>query len=557
MKLKNSYFSTLRENVKDEETVSGNLLTRSGMIKKTSSGIYMYLPLGYKVIKNIENIIKEEMENISCSEVLMPDLLIDEEEKDTDSYNLFRLKDRYDKNYYLANNHDKLFKEAASFKIKSYKDLPFKMYQISSKFRDEEKIRYGLIRQRQFLMKDAYSFDIDEQGLNNSYDEMYNAYKKVFTRLGINYEIVKSRTSSKNGIEAEEFQGVTDIKEDVIVKCESCGYCANSKIAMCNTITNKSDEELKIRELVKTPNIGSIDEVSSYLDVDKDKIVKTLIYNIDDEFYACLVKGTNEVNEEKLIKLLGKEHISLASEEDVMNITEAEIGFAGPVGIKCPVIVDNEILNMKNFVVGANKTNYHYINVNLEDFNYFKTGDIRLITKEDMCPLCGKELTFKNGVEIGNTFKIGSSNNITYLDKENENKNVWIGFYAIGISRCLATIVEQHHDDNGIIWPIEVAPFKVSIVVLNTQDQVQMDAANYLYNELRKNNIPTILDDRDDRIGVKFNDMDLIGIPIRVTIGNKINDDLVEIKERKKEEYIEISLYDALTKIEDIIEVYE
>ena len=557
MRLKYSYFNTLRENTKDEETISGNLLTRAGMIKKTSSGVYMYLPLGYKVIKNIENVIKEEMENIGCNEVLMPDLLLDEEESDTKSYNLFRLKDRYDKNYYLANSHDKLFKDAAKINVKSYKDLPFKMYQISSKYRDEEKIRYGLIRQREFLVKDAYSFDIDEKGLNNSYDEMFNAYKKIFTRLGINYEIVKSRASSKNGIDAEEFQAITDIKEDVIVKCEECGYCANSKIAMCNTLTLKTDEELKIRELVKTPNVGSIDEVASYLGIDKDKIVKTLIYNIDGEFYACLVKGTCEVNEEKLINLLEKENISLADEEDVINITGANLGFAGPIGINCPIIVDNEVLNMKNFVVGANKTDYHYINVNLEDFDYVKTGDIRLITKDDHCPSCGKELTFKNGVEIGNTFKIGEDDSITYLDKGNENKNVWLGFYAIGISRCLATIVEQHHDDNGIIWPIEIAPYKVSIVVLNTQDQVQMDAANYLYNELRKNNIPTILDDRIDRIGVKFNDMDLIGIPIRVTIGNKINDDLVEIKMRKKEEYTEISLYDALVKIEDIIEDYE
>ena len=563
MKLKNSYFYTLREDVKDEESVSGNLLTRAGMIKKTSSGIYMYLPLGYKVMKNIEKIVREEMENISVGELLMPALVSDEvyeksNRLDAFGDDMFRLKDRYDKSYCLAPTHEELFLQAASYKIKSYKDLPFSIFQIQDKFRDEARSRYGLVRVREFLMKDAYSFDMDEKGLNDSYDKMYNAYKKIFTRLGINYKIVRSDTGAMGGLLSEEFQAITDIGEDKLVICNSCGYAANSEVAKCTLLTEKSDEELKIRELVRTPDAGTIDEVSNFLGEDKSKFVKTLIYKGDDKFYAALVKGDNEVNESKLKKLLKLQELVLAEAEDVISITDANIGFAGPIGLNIPVIVDNEVMNMTNFIVGANKTDYHYKNVNLEDFDYMLSADIRSITEKDVCPKCGKEINFTNGIEIGNTFKLGTKYSealdITYLNKDNESNHIWMGSYGIGLGRCLAAVVEQSNDEKGIIWPMEIAPFKVVIVVINTLDDAQMDAANYLYSELRKNGISTMLDDREERAGVKFNDMDLIGIPIRVTIGNKINDQLVEVKQRKKQDFEEISLYDALTRIEDIIE---
>jgi len=564
VRLKHSYFYTLREDVKQEESVSGNLLTRSGMIKKSSSGVYMYLPLGYKVIKNIEKIIREELENINVGELLMPALIPEEVYIESGRRNIFgddmfSLEDRFGKKYCLAPTHEELFTVAAASKIKSYKDLPFSIYQIQDKFRDEPRSRYGLIRVREFLMKDAYSFDIDEKGLTDSYNEMYNAYKKIFTRLGINYKIVKSDTGAMGGLLSEEFQAITDIGEDKLVICEECGYATNSEVASCNVITEKSDEDIKVRELIKTPSVCTIEEVSEFLNVDKDKIVKTLIYKVDDSFYAVLVKGIHEANESKIKKLLNANEVILATQEDVENITGAEVGFAGPVGLDIPVIMDNEVANMINFVVGANKTDYHYINVNLEDFNYLHQADVRYITDKDACPNCGKELEIKNGIEVGNTFKLGtkySENlNLTYLDKDNESKFVHMGCYGIGIGRCMAAVVEQHHDDKGIIWPLEIAPFKVDIIVVNTNDEAQMDAANYLYNELRRNGISTILDDRDERAGVKFNDADLIGIPIRITIGNKINDQLVEVKERKKEEFEEVSLYDALVKVEDIMDL--
>lgn len=563
MKLKNAYFYTLRENSKDEESLSGNLLTRSGMIKKSSSGVYMYLPLGYKVVKNIEKIIREEMENINAGELLMPALIPEEvyiESKRRDAFgsDMFSLKDRFDKSYVLAPTHEELFTIAASSKIKSYKDLPFSIYQIQDKFRDEPRCRYGLIRVREFLMKDAYSFDKDEKGLNDSYNSMYNAYKKIFTRLGINYKIVKSDTGAMGGLLSEEFQAITDIGEDKLVICDSCGYAANSDIAKCTLLTKKSEDDIKIRELIKTPSVGTIEEISKYLNCDKDKFVKTLIYKIDGEFYAVLVKGDMEVNESKLKKLLNANCVMLASADEVELITKAKLGFAGPVGLDIPIIMDREVSVMRNFIVGANKTDYHYKNVNLEDFNYLMISDIRCITKYDCCPKCGKKLEFKSGIEVGNTFKLGTkySENLglMYLNKENDNVPVWMGCYGIGLGRCMAAVVEQNNDSNGIIWPLEIAPFKVAIVVVNTEDSAQMDAANYLYNELKNNGISTILDDRDERVGVKFNDMDLIGIPIRLTIGNKILDQIVEIKQRRKEEFEETSLYDALSKIEDIID---
>ena len=563
MKLKHSYFYTLREDAKDEESKSGNLLTRCEMIRKSSSGVYMYLPLGYKVMKNIEKVIRDEMENINAGELLMPALIPEEVyiasgRRTAFGNDMFSLKDRFSKDYVLAPTHEELFAIAASAKVKSYKDLPFSIYQIQDKFRDEPRCRYGLIRVREFLMKDAYSFDTDEKGLNNSYNEMYNAYKKIFTRLGINYSIVKSDTGAMGGLLSEEFQAITDIGEDKLVICEECGYAANSDIAKCTLLTKKSDEDIKIRELIKTPDVGTIEDVAEFLQEDKEKFVKTLIYKIDDKFYAVLVKGIHEVNESKLKKLLKANNVELASTEEVEEVTGAKVGFAGPVGLDVPVIMDNEVANMKNFIVGANKTDYHYKNVNLEDFNYLLIDDIRCITKEDCCPKCGNKLIFKNGIEIGNTFKLGTkyseSMNLCYLNKENENVPVWMGCYGIGIGRCMAAVVEQNNDEKGIIWPMEIAPFKVAIVVVNTLDDAQMDAANYLYENLRKQNISTILDDRDERVGIKFNDMDLIGIPIRITIGNKIKDQIVEIKQRKKDTFEEISLYDALSKVEDIME---
>ena len=563
MKLKNSYFFTIRENIKDEDSVSGNLLVRAGMIKKTSSGIYMFLPLGYKVFKNIEKIVREEMDNAGALEVHMPTLTgLDLFEKSKRLHlfgeEMFKIDDRYGKNYALGPTHEELFTIAATQGVDSFKDLPFTLYQIQTKFRDEARPRYGLIRVREFVMKDAYSFDKDEKGLDDSYNNMFNAYKKIFGRLGINYKVVQADTGKMGGTLSEEFQAVTDIGEDTIVLCDKCDYASNLEVCTSMVMEEESSEKLLDKDLVSTPNAKTIEEVSNYLNEAPSKFVKTLIYKANDKLYACLVKGDSVINEDKLAKILDVDEVTLASKEEIESKTNLVVGYAGPIDINIPIVIDNEVEVMVNFIVGANKENYHYKNVNISDFKYDFKGDIRNVKEGDTCPNCGGKLYFKKGIEIGNTFKLGTkyseSLDLRYQDSNNELKPVMMGCYGIGLGRCLAAIVEQNNDENGIIWPINVAPYKVAIVVIDPLNVDQMEAANHLYQELIDNNIDTILDDRDIRPGVKFNDMDLIGIPIRITIGKKIVEHLVELKNRKEEEVSDISIFDVLYKVQDIIE---
>ncbi len=562
MKLKNSFFYTIREDIKDEESVSGNLLVRSGMIKKTSSGIYMYMPLGYKVLSNIKKIIQEEMNEINAQELIMPSLINQEvyeisNRLDSFGESMFRLNDRYDKKYALGPTHEELFAIAAKAKVKSFKDLPFSLYQIGTKYRDEARPRYGLIRVREFLMKDAYSFDKDLKGLDNSYNDMYNAYKKIFSRMGIDYRIVKADTGSMGGILSEEFQAITDIGEDTLVFCDGCDYASNLEVCESIVSTKESSEKKLEKDLIETKDAKTIEEVSKYLNEAPSKLVKSLIYSINKKLYLLLLKGDSEVNETKLSKIFETEDIHIATEEELKNVKTVK-GFIGPIDINIPIIIDNEVSTMVNFVVGANKKDYHYKNVNIDDFNVELTCDIRNVKEGDMCPKCGSKLRFKKGIEIGNTFKLGDKYSkaldLTYNDKNNELEYAQMGCYGIGLGRCLGAIVEQKHDDKGIIWPMNVAPYKVSIVVVDSNNEEQIEAANHLYNELVKNNIDVILDDRNERVGVKFNDMDLIGIPIRITIGKKIVDHMCEIKLRESDVVEDISIFDVIYKIQDIID---
>ena len=563
MKLKNSYFFTIRESIKDEDSVSGNLLVRSGMIKKTSSGIYMYLPLGYRVYRNVERIIREEMNNAGALEVHMPTLAPTELFERSHRLHLFgkemfKLEDRYEKKYALGPTHEELFTVAATSGVDSFKDLPFTMYQIQNKFRDEARPRYGLIRVREFSMKDAYSFDKDEKGLDDSYNNMFNAYKKIFGRLGINYKVVTADTGKMGGSLSEEFQAISDIGEDTLVLCDKCDYASNIEVCSSMIMTEESSEKALEKDLVETPNAKTIEEVSKYLNEAPNKFVKTLIYNIDGNLYACLVKGDSVINEDKLARLMNATEVELATKEEIESKTNSIVGYAGPIDLNIPIIMDNEVELMVNFIVGANKENYHYKNVNITDFKYDFKGDIRNVKEGDTCPNCGGKLYFKKGIEIGNTFKLGTKYSealdLKYQDSNNELKPVIMGCYGIGLDRCIASIVEQNNDENGIIWPINVAPYKVAIVVIDPLNVDQMDAANHLYQELVDNNIDVILDDRDVRPGVKFNDMDLIGIPIRITIGKKIVEHLVELKKRNSEEITDISIFDVLYKVQDIIE---
>ena len=558
MKLKNSFFYTLREDSKEEESKSGNLLVKAGFIKKSSSGVYMMMPLGFKVLQNIEKIVREEMNKASAQELLMPSLIpedvyIASGRRENFGSDMFSLKDRISRNYVLGPTHEELFVSAASMKIRSYKDMPFNIYQIATKFRDEPRPRYGLIRVREFIMKDAYSFDIDDESCNKSYQKMYNAYKNIFDRVGLDYKIVKADTGVMGGLLSEEFQAITDIGEDVLVLCEECDFASNIEVCPSKTLKEEEKEDQKEKELIETPNIGVIEDlVKAGFNI--NKLTKTLIYKVDDKYYACVIPGNREVNELKIRKLVEGKNIELANAEEVEKVTSAKVGFAGPIDINIPAIIDEDVTKMKNFLVGANKTNYHFINVNLSDIKDYKVGDIKEVKENDYCPKCGKKLYFKHGIEVGNTFKLGDKYskimNLTYLDQDNKEKYPVMGCYGIGLGRILASVAEQQNDENGLIWPLEIAPFKVAIVLLNDSAK---EYANDLYDKLNSMGIDTLLDDRDERAGVKFNDMDLIGIPIRITIGKKYSDGLVELKLRKDDKATEVEIDSLISKVKEMI----
>lgn len=561
MKLKDNFFYTIKEEIKDEDSLSGKLLVKSGMIKKSSNGIYMYMPLGLKVFKNIEKIVREEMNNASALELCMPNLLpedvyIKSGRRDNFGNDMFNLKDRYNRNYVLGPTHEELFVEAAKMKIQSYKDMPFNIYQIGLKYRDEPRPRYGLIRVREFTMKDAYSFDINDSECDKSYQKMKQAYNNIFNRLKLNYRTVIADTGTMGGKLSEEFQALSNIGEDQLVICDNCGYSSNIEVSEC---LNKEEikEELKEKELIYTPNIKTIEDLEKSLNISKENTVKTLIYKVDDDFVACLLEGNRELNELKLKKLLNAKEVSLAGEEDVERITNSKVGFAGPINLNIPIVIDNDVLMMKNFLVGANKTDYHYKNVNIKDFNYKIKGDIKNVLENDLCIKCHHKLKISKGIEIGNLFKLGTkyseSLNLKYLDENNELKPVVMGSYGIGIDRLMAAIVEQFNDENGIIWPVEVAPFKVNIVLIDPKDKNQTEIALKLYEELNKNNIDVLLDDRNLRPGVKFMDCDLIGIPIRIVVGKKINEGLVEVKLRNSKEITNIQINDFTNEVEELL----
>lgn len=560
MKLKNSYFYTLRENAKDEDSTSGNLLVRSGMIKKVSSGIYMYLPLGLKVLDNIKKIIKEEMDKTGATELLMPSL-IPEDIYDVCGRNqalgssMFHLKDRYNKPYVLGPTHEELFTIAAKSMVRSYKDLPFTIYQDAPKYRDEARPRFGLIRVREFFMKDAYSFDKDEEGLSVSYKKMYDAYKNIFDRIGLNYAIVRADTGVMGGSLSEEFQAITDIGEDVLVLCDKCDYASNMEIAT-HKIETKEEPQRDL-ELVATPNAKTIDEVCHYLNLDVTKSVKALLMNINEELVIFFIRGDRELNETKVTKLLNCQEVLFASDE-LISKSNAVPGYTGPINLNgAKIIIDEEVKTMTNFVVGANKEGYHYINANLSDFNYDLCADIVNVKENDICPNCGGKLYFKKGIEVGNTFKLGTKYSekfgLTYLDENNKSNPVVMGCYGIGPGRILASLVEQNNDKKGIIFPLSVAPFKVCIAALNTKDETCMEIANKLYDELNNAGIDTLLDDRDERPGIKFNDLDLLGIPIRITLGKKLSENKVEFKLRKETESIDLDLNDVVNHIKEYL----
>lgn len=561
MRLKNSFFFTLREDAKDEDSISSNLLVRAGMIKKSSSGVYMMLPMGLKVLNRIEAVIRDEMDRTGCQELLMPSLIpedvyVSSGRREGFGASMFSLKDRKGQPYVLGPTHEELFAIAAKMQIRSYKDMPFSLYQIQTKFRDEPRPRYGLIRVREFAMKDAYTFDKDEAGLDIAYNKQFNAYKNIMDRLHLVYRIVRADTGVMGGLLSEEFQAITPLGEDILVLCDSCDLSSNIEVAACKPeIPAEKEEELEM-VLAETPNSRTIEEVAAFFNKDAKKFVKTLIYNVDGSPVAVMVRGDRDVNETKLRKMLHANDVELADAEMVKQATDAEIGFAGPIGIKCPLYADEEVTYMQNFIVGANKTGYHYTNVNHKDIKIDQVGDLRNIMEGDICPVCGGKIHFAHGIEVGNTFKLGTKYSkaldLKYLDANNQLQYVWMGSYGIGPARAMAALAEQNADENGINWPKDLAPFQCAVVIISMKDEEQITKAEELYNALKDAGIDTVLDDRDARPGVKFKDMDLIGIPCRVVIGKGIKDGMVEFKTRTGEKE-EIPFAQAIDRVKEFL----
>lgn len=561
MKLKNSYFFTLRENQKNEDSISGNLLVRGGFIKKSSAGIYMILPLGKRVLDEIEKIIREELNAINCQELTMPcmiseDIFIKSGRRAGFGNSMFSLKDRFSKPYVLGPTHEELFALAGQMKIHSYKDLPFSLYQIQTKFRDEPRPRYGLIRVREFVMKDSYTFDRNEEELNISYQKQFNAYVNIMNRLQLDYKIVKADTGVMGGLLSEEFQAICDIGEDTLVLNEAGDYASNLEIAQCINEKVPLQDALPF-EKVMTPNAKSIEEVSQFFNQPSTQFVKTLLYLADGEIVAALVRGNREVNETKLRKVLGVNEVILVSEEDLKQSSlKTVVGFVGPIGLNCRIIMDEEISYMSNFITGANEKDFHFKNVNTKDFKADIIADIRFIQENDLSPNGNGRVYFKKGIEVGNTFKLGTKYSemldLHYLDQNNQSQPVWMGSYGIGVGRCMAAIVEQNNDENGIIWPTAIAPYKLCIIPISSNDTAQVELSEKLY-ELFNKQYATLLDNRDERPGVKFKDMELIGIPLRIVVGKKAAEQIVEVKSRDGSINTEVSINELASFVDQFM----
>ena len=564
MKMSNMLVLTLREVPAEAEIASHKLMLRAGMMRKMASGIYNYMPLGLKALKNVEDIIREEMNKAGAQEFLASAVLPAElwqESGRWDVYGdeMFRLKDRNNRDFCLGPTHEEVFTDIARNEIKSYKQLPVNLYQIQTKYRDERRPRFGVMRSREFVMKDAYSFDRNQEGLDLTFDKMHEAYVKIFNRCGLDAKCVVADSGAIGGSNSNEFMVKSEVGEDDVVFCTKCDYAANIEKAEC--IPEKAEaEELKETNKVETPNIRTIEELANFFNISVKKLAKTLIYNADGKIVAVMVRGDREVNEVKVTNALGGViDLQMATPEEVMKATNAQVGFAGPIGLNVDeLLVDAEVSNMYNFVVGANDTGYHIENVNYgRDFEG-KVGDYRNIIEGEICPVCGGKITISRGTEVGHIFKLGTkyskAMNANFIDEDGKEKPFLMGCYGIGVTRTLASIIEQHNDENGIVWPLSVAPYHVSVIPVNIKDEEQMKIAEKLYEELLALGVEALLDDRNERAGVKFKDSELMGIPMRVTVGKKITDGEVEFKLREGGENETIKIEEVIGKVKQVFE---
>lgn len=560
MRMSKFYMPTLKENPAEAEIASHKLLLRSGMIRKSASGIYSYLPLGYRVVRKIENIVREEMDRFGAQEILMSAIQpkeIWEESKRWYTFGpeMFKVKDRNEREFCLGPTAEEYFTVLIKGEINSYKQLPLNIYQIQTKYRDEKRPRFGINRAREFLMKDAYSFDKDISGMEKAYMNMWKAYEAVFNRLKLNYRIVQGDSGAMGGNSSHEFIALSDTGEGVICYCDESGYAATDEKAKVVYEVDKSGE-MSETEKVSTPDMKTIEEVSNFLKVESFRCAKTVNLKVESKPIVVLIPGNRELNFAKLSAYLKvPEHeMVMMNDEEILNMNSYP-GFTGPLNLNedVRIIADRRVTEIKNLIVGGNEKDIHIKNVNYKrDFEGEVAEDLLMIEKYDKCPLSSNELKFARGIEVGNIFQLGTkyseSLNVKFLDEDGKEKYFYMGSYGIGITRSVSAIVEQNNDEKGIVWPMSVTPYQVIITVINMKDEKQSELGEKLYNEFLKKGVEVLFDDRNERPGVKFADRDLIGIPVRITVGKKAGEGIVEYSLRKDGENFEIGFEEAVSK---------
>lgn len=561
------YSPTLREIPSDAVVVSHQYMLKAGMMRKVSNGLYAFLPLALRSIRKVEDIVREEMNAIGSQEILMPitqpaEIWKQSERWDVYGEEMFKLNDRHGHEYCLGPTHEELVTVLAKMDTSSYKQLPVSLYQIQNKYRDEKRPRFGLMRSREFIMKDAYTFDMDEEGLDKQYHLMYDAYTRIFTRCGLHFRPVVADSGAIGGSGSHEFEVIADSGEADIVYCKDCDFAANIEAVEPKALSSSVHND-KAKEIVETPGQHTIQMVCDFLHVSVVCSVKAVVYKLDDTVVLALVRGDHEVNEVRLQNLFNAVNVGLASDEDLKRCGLIA-GYISPIGLKkadnFEIIVDTTVMEMEDACCGANAVDKHYVHVNPKrDFGDVRVETIRLITAEDCCPKCGGMIELKKGIEVGQVFKLGTKYSeklgCTYLDRDGKTHPMVMGCYGIGITRTVAASIEQNHDKDGIIWPVAIAPYEVVIVPANNKDEGVMNAARHLYDEMEDCRDEVILDDRDERAGIKFKDADLIGYPIRVTIGKKWKESgLVEVRLRRSGVVSEVALADCKTKVLEMLE---
>jgi prolyl-tRNA synthetase len=565
MRQSQTLIPTLREIPADADIKSHQLLLKAGYIRQNASGIYSFLPLGKRVLHKVETIVREEMDHAGAVELLMPALQQAELWQESGRWytygpELMRLKDRHEREFALGATHEEVITSLVRDEVKSYKRLPLTLYQIQTKFRDEKRPRFGLLRGREFVMKDAYSFHSTHESLDEVYQNLFQAYSNVFSRCGLNFRAVLADSGAMGGKDTHEFMVLSDVGEDTIAYSDTSNYAANIEMAPVSVNYKRSEESPRALEKVETKNQKTITEVSQYLNVIAEKCIKSLVFKIDDQFALVLVRGDHEVNDIKLKNLFEAGEVALASPEETIEILSCSVGSLGPIGVKnVEIVADYAIEAIVNGVCGANKEDYHYVNVNpSRDFEVSRFADLRFIQEGDPSPDGSGTIVFAKGIEVGHVFKLGTryseAMNAVYLDENGRSKPMIMGCYGIGVSRTVAAVAEQFNDDKGLVWPANIAPYQLHLIAVNMKDASQAELSESLYKELQSNRFEVLFDDRHERPGVKFADSDLIGLPIRVTVGKKASEGIVEVKIRKTSEVIEVHQNELIGKITSIIE---